>query len=183
MLQLHFQIKLSLKYIIYKFFINHKNPNPSNKTNTNKKNLSYNSKNNKQQTTKSKNNKTLNKNTSQTNINNNNTSQNSQTTTTNPNQTKKIITIPITKKQITPKIIKKNNKINSLTNFKILISLNISNKIQQKTNINLTHQTYNKNLSLKYPSSTKIIKIFTNNTFTNKTLSTLSSYIIFTLIQ
>lgn len=183
MLQLHFRVKLSLKYIVYEFFISHKNSDPSNEANTDGRNLSYNSKNGGQQTTRSGGSEALDKSTSQADVNNGGTSQNSQAATTNPDQTGEVITIPVTRGQITPEMVGRGNKIDSLTDFKVLISLSMSGKIQQETDINLARRAYDGDLSLEYPSSAKIVRIFTSSTFTGKTLSTLSSYMIFTLIQ
>lgn len=176
MLQLHFRVKLSLKYIVYEFFISHKNPDPSNEANTDGRHLSYNSKNGGQQTTRSGGSEALDKSTSQADVNNGGTSQNSQAATTNPDQTGEVITIPVTR-------VGRGNKIDSLTDFKVLISLSMSGKIQQETDINLARRAYDGDLSLEYPSSAKIVRIFTSSTFTGKTLLTLSSYMIFTLIQ
>lgn len=185
MLQLHFGVKLSLKYIVvlYEFFISHKNPDPSNEANTNGRNLSYNLKNGGQQTTRSGGSKALDKSTSQADVNNGGTSQNSQAATTNSDQKGEVITIPVTRGQITPEMVGRGNKIDSLTDFKVLISLRMSSKIQQETDINLARRAYGGDMSLEYPSSAKIVRIFTSSTFTGKTLLTLSSYMIFTLIQ
>lgn len=187
MLQLHLRVKLSLKYILvvvlYEFFISHKNPDPSNEANTDGRNLSYNSKNGGQQTTRSGGSKALDKSTSQADVSNGGTSQNSQAATTNSDQTGEVITIPVTRGQITPEMVGRGNKIDSLTDFKVLISLRMSSKIQQETDINLARRAYGGDMSLEYPSSAKIVRIFTSSTFTGKTLLTLSSYMIFTLIQ
>lgn len=183
MLQLHFRVKLSLKYIVYEFFISHKNPDPSNEANTDGRNLSYNSKNGGQQTTRSGGSEALDKSTSQADVNNGGTSQNSQAATTNSDQAGEVITIPVTRGQITPEMVGRGNKIDSLTDFKVLISLSMSGKIQQETDIKLARRAYGGDLTLEYPSSAKIVRIFTSSTFTGKTLSTLSSYMIFTLIQ
>lgn len=185
MLQLHFGVKLSLKYkiVLYEFFISHKNPDPSNEANTDGRNVSYNIKNGGQQTTRSGGSKGLDKSTSQADVNNGGTSQNSQAATTNSDQTGEVITIPVTRGQITPEMVGRGNKIDSLTDFKVLISLSMSSKIQQETDINLARRAYGGDMSLEYPSSAKIVRIFTSSTFTGKTLLTLSSYMIFTLIQ
>lgn len=185
MLQLHFGVKLSLKYkvVFYEIFISHKNPDPSNEANTDGRHLSYNSKNGGQQTTRSGGSEALDKSTSQADVNNGGTSQNPQAATTNSDQTGEVITIPVTRGQITPEMVGRGNKIDSLTDFKVLISLRMSSKIQQETDINLARRAYGGDMSLEYPSSAKIIRIFTSSTFTGKTLLTLSSYIIFTLIQ
>lgn len=185
MLQLHFRVKLSLKYIVvlFEFFISHKNPDPSNEANTDGRHLSYNSKNGGQQTTRSGGSETLDKSTSQADVNNGGTSQNSQAATTNSDQAGEVITIPVTRGQITPEMVGRGNKIDSLTDFKVLISLRMSSKIQQETDINLARRAYGGDMSLEYPSSAKIVRIFTSSTFTGKTLLTLSSYMIFTLIQ
>uniref|UniRef100_K1Q937 Uncharacterized protein n=1 Tax=Magallana gigas TaxID=29159 RepID=K1Q937_MAGGI len=148
-------------------YLNHKNPDPSNEANTDGRNLSYNSKNGGQQTTRSGGSEALDKSTSQADVNNGGTSQNSQAATTNPDQTGEVITIPVTRGQITPEMVGRGNKIDSLTDFKVLISLSMSGKIQQETDINLARRAYDGDLSLEYPSSAKIVRIFTSSTFTD----------------
>lgn len=169
--------------VLYEFFISHKNPDSSNEANTDGRRLSNKSKNGGQQRTRSGGSGELDRGTSQTDVNNGGTPQNPQAATTSSDQTGEVITIPVTRGQITPEMVGRGNKIDSLTDFKVLISLSMSNKIQQETDINLAHRAYGGDLSLDYPSSAKIVRIFTSSTFTGKILLTLSSYIIFTLIR
>nr|XP_034305521.1 uncharacterized protein LOC117682325 [Crassostrea gigas] len=145
----------------------HKNPDPSNEANTDGRNLSYKSKNGGQQTTRSGGSEALDKSTSQADVNNGGTSQNSQAATTNSDQAGEVITIPVTRGQITPEMVGRGNKIDSLTDFKVLISLRMSSKIQQETDINLARRAYGGDMSLEYPSSAKIVRIFTSSTFTD----------------
>lgn len=147
--------------------VSHKNPDSSNEANTDGRRLSNKSKNGGQQRTRSGGSEELDRGTSQTDVNNGGTPQNPQAATTSSDQTGEVITIPVTRGQITPEMVGRGNKIDSLTDFKVLISLSMSNKIQQETDINLAHRAYGGDLSLDYPSSAKIVRIFTSSTFTD----------------
>ena len=92
-----------------------------------------------------------------------------QTVKAQPNSTGETIKIPLTRGQITSDMVMRGNKIDSLTDFKVLITLEMSGKMQTE-NAAMSRRAYGGDLTMTYPSSAKIVRIFTSSTFTGKIL-------------
>ncbi|XP_048740917.2 NACHT and WD repeat domain-containing protein 2-like [Ostrea edulis] len=76
------------------------------------------------------------------------------------------IKIPVTRGQLTQDVLIRGTKLDSLTDFKVTISLTMAGKTR-KRNHELSLKALGGDLTLHYPSTSKIVRIFTSSTFTD----------------